>query len=340
VLTCAVGFQIARILYYRHNYISFQFGFLLLCFFWGVVRSFFWGFLPVIDDGWVASILQWLPVNLQFATFSLLVLFFVHLVQKSNGAKDLQKQYVIAYAVVNVVLLTLQGVWLGFEIYYITDTTEDLPDWIPQSQAGFSGVVFLILVIILARYGWQVHNAIKTSKILIQMQIPPTIFVVSVFIFILFSSRCVFDFMNAAGHWNVFLASDSLKDELIIFFAYFFWEILPTLLIVGLFWTIPTTKIGGLTRRGRGSMFYFPPSPHAKAYSKDPHNAAGLASRLFSDPQRYDSDDETTGFLNRGSPSSYTHSSPSPYTAYSYGKNTPYSTTPTPINPSEGDPMK
>jgi len=321
ILTCSVGFQIARILYYRHNYISFQFGFLLLCFVWGLMRSCFWGLFYVISDPWTwqASILQSYPVNLQFATFSLLVLFFVHLVNRSNGARDLHKAYVISYVVINIILVILQSVWLGFDIHYISEP----PLWLEQTQVSFAAVVFTILVAILAWYGWQVHVAMKTSKILLQMQLPPQLFVVAVVIFILFCSRCIFDVANAAGYWNIFLDSDDSKDQYFIFLAYFFWEILPTVLIVILFWKIPTTNIGGLSRRGRGSVFYLPSgNPGQNVFPKNPHSSSGLGSRLFSESGI---DDEATGFLSKGSPSSYTQS---PYTAHSFGKNTPYATTP------------
>jgi len=307
VLTLSVGFQIARILYYRHALYSFQLGFLLLCFIWGVLRVVFWS-IEYIFWGAFAEVLLWVPLNFQFATFSLLVVFYAHLVHKSTWEKYMKKRFTIAYIVINVVLLALQCVWLGFVNSDIQHSDED---WASGVQSAIAALVFVILVAILAWYGYSLHKVIRsTTKHQMLYQVPSNIFVVTFMIVLLFLSRCIFDFMNTAGKWEVDIDDEHVGSQLVVFFAYFLWEIVPTVTIVLLFWRIPTTHIGGLTRRGKTTMFMLPPPDKVPV------------SRLFNDPQRYDSDDETTGFLRKGSPASYTPSS------YTIGKNAPYSTTP------------
>jgi len=166
--------------------------------------------------------------------------------------------------------------------------------------------------------------AMRTSKILLQMQLPPQIFAVSVIIFILFATRCIFNLISAVGYFGVYLDSDDVVDQLVIFLAYFCWEILTTILILVMFWRIPTTSIGGLSRRSRGGEIILPPSGNQGKFPKNPHSGSALGSRLFSE-RGLESEDETTAFLNKGSPSSYGNL---PYTAHSFGKNTPYATTP------------
>jgi hypothetical protein len=80
---------------------------------------------------------------------------------------------------------------------------------------------------------------------------------------------------------------------------------------------IPTTHIGGITRRGRSTVFMLPPTavkpmPSGNFLLSISHApciyviTTGIVSRLFNDPQRYDSDDETTGLLHKGTPVTYT----------------------------------
>lgn len=315
-LTFTVGFQIARILYYRHALYSFQLGFLLLCFIWGVLRILFWSLFSDLFSNAFGEILIWIPLNFQFATFSLLVVFYAHLVHKSTWEKQTKKWFTIAYIVVNVTLLILQIVWLVF-----INSDQGSAPWAGGVQSGIAAFVFFILVTILAWYGYRLHEVMKSSKQQMLFQVPPMIFVVTFIIFLLFLSRCIFDFMNIAGKWVVDITDDnSPNEQIIIFVAYFAWEIVPTLMIVLLFWRIPTTHIGGLTRRGRSTMFMLPPSAVKPAPS---------VSRLFNDPQRYDSDDETTGFLHRSTPTAFsTPPQPSSYNTYTFGKNAPYATTP------------
>lgn len=340
VLTLAVGFQISRILYYRHNLYSFQLGFLSLCFIWGVIRACFWWLFPIISEPWGVSAmaLLWVPVNLQFATFSLLVLFFAHLVHRATWEKSTKKIFAISYIAINVIFFVVQSVWVGMGAYYANKKELDEHSWLEVAQSSFSAVVFLILVFILAGYGWLLYSALKASHSFVQ-PVPTAIFPITFIIFMLFLSRCIFDFVNVAGYWIVYVDSNAIRDNLIIFFLYFFWEILPAVLILGLFWKIPTTHIGGLPRRiktAKTNVFHFPFPPlivPGGPYPKD-HEVSGVASRLFNDPQRYDSDDETTSFLRKGSPIAAYTTQPIPHTPQSYGKNTAYSTTPTTIQDS------
>eukprot|EP00026_Physarum_polycephalum_P009186 Phypoly_transcript_09299.p1 GENE.Phypoly_transcript_09299~~Phypoly_transcript_09299.p1 ORF type:complete len:415 (+),score=36.99 Phypoly_transcript_09299:118-1362(+) len=346
VFTLIVGFQITRILYYRHALVSFQLGFLILCFIWGILRIIFWSTVSVTGVI-LSNVLLWIPLNIQFATFSLLVIFYAHLVHKSTWERYTKRRFAIAYVVINAVLLILQCVSLGVvnskhpdDLKLLGDVQQGLGSTRPgyfictpdrfscvlhgvTTSSGIAGFVFLVLVAILAWYGFRLHVAISsTAKHQMLFQVPPGLFVVTVIIILLFLSRCIYDFVNVTSTYVVDLDSNSAKDQLIIFFAYFSWEIVPAIMIIVLFWRIPTTHIGGITRRGRSTMFMLPPT------AVKPMPSAGIVSRLFNDPQRYDSDDETTGFLQKGTPVTYTTPpKPSSYT-YSFGKNTPYATTP------------
>jgi len=325
ILTIVVIFQISRILYYRHNLYSFQLGFLVLCLVWGILRSIFFSVITVVKSDVVLYTLQWLPMNLQFATFSLLVLFYAHLVHRATWETSTKKIFTVIYFVTNFIFISLQVVLIGLNAHEkipYDNTTDTVYD---KAQLYLSAVVFLILVFILGCYGWMLFST-RGNRSLIQ-QVPSQIFLVTVVILALFSSRSIFDFINAEVNLDIPVKTRDRKEGTIVFLLYFFWEILPTIMIILLFWHIPTTHIGGLPRRMRKDNTYnlpYPPNAGQPA-AKDPASTAGFASRLFSDPQRYDSDDETTSFLRKGSPISYTQQS----APRSFGQNAPYLTTPT-----------
>ncbi|EAL67350.1 hypothetical protein DDB_G0280247 [Dictyostelium discoideum AX4] len=274
-LTLIVSFQIVRILYNKHNIFSFRFGFLLLGFIWGLLRAIFWGFFDIFSSNKaVLTTFFLIPINIQFATFSLLVLFYAHVVHRTTWERFTRMRFTIVYSSVNIILLVLQ----------------------------------------IAFYGWKLRIIKQNTNRHLQSQLPLSIIPITFFIFLCFTSRCVYDFIAAFGKVNISLSDQlSLRENLTVFFTYLVWEILPYILILVLFWRIPTTHIGGLARRNKNvNSFAYPPQTAVipgRIIQQQP-------SRLFLDPQRYDSDDETTNLLHKGSPVLYS------------GRHSPYSTTP------------
>eukprot|EP01133_Synstelium_polycarpum_P001458 gene1458-1691_t len=280
-----------------HKKFSFRFGFLLLGLAWAVFRAVFWGVFDMNTNPLGFSIIYWIPINIQFATYALLVLFYAHVVHRATWERTTKKRFTIAYILVNAVLLILQCAWVVAD-YKVTNGYTDLttPPWITQSQAILTGIVFLLLVSILAFYGWRLNHMMKTTKTALQSQLPMSIIPITFIIFLCFVSRCIFNFVSAFGKVNIDLDTHSVKTIL--------------------FWRIPSTQIGGITRRGKQTNLTFPSPTVAPGRVINQSQPPGALARLFMDPQRYDSDDETTSLLYKGSPGLYT------------GRNSPYSTTP------------
>src|SRR5437868_1997516 len=86
ILCIASLVQLSRILYYKHNIRSFHFAFLLLTFTWSLFRILFFGTTSSIPSLF-SLILFWFPVDIQFATFSLIVVFYSYLLHKHNWNK-------------------------------------------------------------------------------------------------------------------------------------------------------------------------------------------------------------------------------------------------------------
>ncbi|GAM18100.1 hypothetical protein SAMD00019534_012750 [Acytostelium subglobosum LB1] len=335
-ITLVVAFQIGRIIYNKHKKFSWRSGFLLLGFLWGALRTVFWLTFGVNQNQLVAEMLFSIPINIQFATFSLLVLFYAHVVHRSTWETSTKAIFSIAYISINVLLFILQCVWIAFDYKdslnqpnndnstnpnpnpcQTTDTQLTVYD---QTAYILTGVVFLLLVSILAFYGWRLNFIIKSTKSAqLQSQLPISIIPITFIIFLCFTSRCIFNFISAVGSIpSINLDCDSVKQSITVFLSYFFWEILPYILILVLFWRIPSTQIGGLSKRSKTNLTF--PQTTVPGRVINHQSQPGALARLFLDPQRYDSDDETTTLLYKNSPSAAN--------MYNAGRNSPYSTTP------------
>jgi len=136
------GFLLGRIVYFRHKFLSFQVAFLILFFFWAVLRSIFFAFLVNSTNVAAYNIVYWIPINIQFATFSLLACYYAHLHYKHKSEwSDFQRKYTITWSVLNSVFLILESVFVGLDIKYDQENQTE-PGWLTNVHRVFSGTVF------------------------------------------------------------------------------------------------------------------------------------------------------------------------------------------------------
>jgi hypothetical protein len=86
LLCVFVLFQIIRTIYYKHKILSFHFFFLVLCFLWMTLRVIYWFLL---DISCFILFLYWLPICIEFATFSLLLVFFTYALNSTQWSTPL-----------------------------------------------------------------------------------------------------------------------------------------------------------------------------------------------------------------------------------------------------------
>jgi len=283
--------QLARILWYKHNLWSFQFSFLVLCFIWSTLRGFYYMFRPQLRDAIAArSWLEWIPVNVEFATISMLVVFYASLAYKQTWRQTHRLRVLLAYAVTNVLFVCIvlaQCVYLQ-----VTSSSGDFvtlnPGQLSLAQQIFVLVVYLILAVTLHVYMMKViHVAQEPSiKVALQSSLLSTsqLFVTNSIIVVLFLSRCAYLMvvllLNVGRGQSK--ANAILESEIVIAIEAVAWEIFPTGLIIAAFWKIPAT--------GRARF-----KPNLVA-SVDINQYDTLPSptdaSVFSNPLRYDSDSD------------------------------------------------
>eukprot|EP00126_Sphaerothecum_destruens_P013140 Sdes_comp22484_c0_seq1m20932 len=308
------SFQLIRIVYYRHNTASYQSYFLVLCVLWTVSRITLFTLVGVgspgsfLDmSGWFIHIVFWFPINLQFATFSLLVLFFAQIVHKFNFNPHDKKKFVIAWASINLIFLIIS--FTGLLLSPPTAVPSEKYIMYPQAS---SVLIFFILILILSYYGWKLDCLLRKSRVTLQVRIssPRHIIILTSVIVFLFSTRCFYDAYSSFTHKTISVVGGDLRENLIKFLAYFSWEITPLLAVMIFFRNIPKTRSISISRRPLPTSSSDPPYGSINDSSR---SRPGLPTRsLFENPNRYDMHDDDA-FSSYGSP----------YAAYTVGSGTP-----------------
>jgi len=224
---------------------------------------------------------------------------------------------IILILIINILFLILAVLWVALGIHFDKPHGEE-PEWLSHIHGYFTGTVFFILVVVLAFYGWKASQLMKQggaqTKLLARVSFPK-ILVVTILLFVLFTSRCLYDFVSASGQLLVEVKSDRSSQALFLFTCFCLWEIIPTSLVLVLFGTVKATSLGAFSKKAMG-------------WTRDPNYPRALVqeqqglitkAQIFNNPGRYDSDDEIK--------------STSQNSLYgSLGTNSPYSTTPVQVH--------
>jgi len=234
LITLVSLFQIARIIFYRHNLFHYQFGFLAYCFIWGILRSVFWLFVPW--STFYELLLQGAGLVVQFSTFSFLVLFYVQIVFKSRDQwADFRTLIIALYITINFIFLA----------GYIAQVCLQSIQIDPSPVADFfCAIMFIILSGFLAFFGSQViiivaNEAVKVNFLRHKIQLS----ILTVLLVLIFVSRAVKDFLSGfdIGTSNISNnpEEDTIGQQSLFFSLMVVWDLIPATMVIGLFWHIP-----------------------------------------------------------------------------------------------------
>jgi len=323
-----MGFQIARIFYYRHKWRSFQTAFLVLCFFWALFRSIWFGFFVSDTTHFATSeILYRVAIPIQFATFSLLICYYAHIQHKEKAEwYTFKRRYSILWITTNAIFGGLEIVWISLGIKFHNQSSGSDPVWLNEIHSIYSGIVFLILAGIIGFYGWRVTRMLKTSstqtKLLARLSFRKIV-TVTVGLFICFSLRCAYDFVTSfCKALTIQIDSQTGMKDLLMFFVILIFEIVPTILVLVLFGHVKSTTLGALSK-SKGKAFHSREANYTKvsqegSFKGFPTNQL-VRAELFNDPRRYDSDDENMPFRPSPTVNSYGTGSSGSSGSFGYG---------------------
>eukprot|EP01137_Pigoraptor_chileana_P000170 Opistho-2@35870 len=286
-------FQLARIVYYRHKKLSYQSMFLSLCFLWAVLRTVLFG-LTLITN-WSLAVYRFIycvPITLQFATFSLLVLYFAQVVHKTKwqlASKALYKRILLStWMLSNVAFFSVNITCVA-----IVGNRATFPKSIAIARVAVNETLFLLLSAALVVYMFRVMK-LSSASVLLQAKGTSLrqVVLLMALMAVLFTSRAVYNIVAVATNLTSFVVGNprhgsaadhfDFDDNKTYSYAFlcaslFLWEILPTFAMVWFF----RVKKPRLTQADTLHPAVNPDLPDG-----------GARTYFFDNPKRYESDSE------------------------------------------------
>jgi hypothetical protein len=239
-------FQLVRIVYYRHPLKSFQAWFLVILLLWSVLRAaFFLGGQEMPDP--VFTLVYWLPVDLQFMTFSLLVVFYAFLLHQAQWEQR-RVLFFGAFAVVNVSVVAITSIYVALACR----TGECiLTTALNRMHHLFMASQFTVLVFVYGVYGWRLWRTSSDATALgfPAQTVPCSITFLTLGAWVVFVSRWIYNILVSIDQSRFAMTLEYGDDGLIdvhpkAFLLLVWWEIIPSLLVLVFFRSIPATPNG------------------------------------------------------------------------------------------------
>jgi len=267
-------FQIMRIIYHRHNIFHYQFGFLFFCFIWGVLRVSFLPFVywpPIIENA-----LNGAAIVIQFSTFSFVVLFYAQMVHRYTF-QFLSKVVIICFFAINLIIL---GVFIGICLIVSTQ--------LETFQAILYGCAYVLLSVAILFYGWKLKYLIFSKNVKVPfLKHRYSLLILTLLLSFIFTLRAIWNFILAVQFNNLSISlvpiiyygcpCPKLIDQLITSSLLILWDIIPSAVMIGIFWKIPKSKSPHSSTRAK------PPTTRTQQYYPVPSVPSNLVSIEITD---------------------------------------------------------
>eukprot|EP01134_Creolimax_fragrantissima_P002822 CFRG2822T1 len=274
--------QLSKIWTYGHRKASYLSYFLLMSLAETVMRfaffiSYGWAWAPYLPPvGW--TILYWTPLHLQFAMFSLIVLFFAKVVHKDEWEQRC-KYFLTGWVSLNLILLLGLAGWIlpSTKHHYNEKSIHD-PN---VARATVAAILFFILSILLLKYGLKLARMISESRVqlLATEMTGLQIRLLTILLSTLFTIRSFFNLLAATtGKFGLLIAMESKKEAVMLFVFVVAWELVPIFAVTFIFRHIPNPnqRRCGVRTSDRGPLI--PTSISIPNYTPG----------LFQNPNHYD----------------------------------------------------
>ncbi|GAB9467954.1 hypothetical protein Gpo141_00005282 [Globisporangium polare] len=246
----------------KNKLLSWSTCFHVLCLLWTVVRSAYWILLQTREKISYLELylLYWFPTPIQFANFSLLVLFYIQVITGKRWQTKWRNICLPLYFFMTMSMATFTAVWafnssndmsnaLAYgdeydqEFYKVSDVSV---------QLAYSAVSFFLLSGLFGFFGWKMANVESWKRRRMLISKPRSLTIINFLLFLIFFTRSVRD-LATSQNWLLSIWNPLDMNGRVTTFAYFvffcFWEFLPTVLLLCLI----TTKAGGVGAPRHGS---------------------------------------------------------------------------------------
>lgn len=208
---------------------------------WMALRVVFWS--VDLSQANVPQLLQdlifWLPHTAMFLTFATLALFLAKVAHGPGWSGVLRRRYLRVYGAVATLNIVDTVAFSVLDAQFAASGNAGGQAAIQTAESVENGVLFLLLAGVFVALGRQLRALGVWEFARATFMLPPRTVSVAVWsLAAIFSSRCVWNFLTAAGAVDVNTSDASLRSTLTIVGMYVLWEFAPLVLLL-------TTIAGG-----------------------------------------------------------------------------------------------
>jgi len=249
------SFHLAKITLYGHNPFSFHVVFGVLTFLWTTIRALFFGLNLKISKS-SRFLLYWLPSDLEWAVYLLILVFYVYWIQDEDAlALTPSRNAKRIRLFVNIVYIALCLASFLKTIVLDAGCADSSTSWDTETHGSYSFLTFQYVCLCLF-YSWiliSIQMRRRKLRRTIWDRLPKHGTLSNTMVgrrymltfWVIFASRMVYNWFVQVNFWKIKISIDSYNRKSVDFTASFFlclWEIVPTVMVLWCFRSIPPTN--------------------------------------------------------------------------------------------------
>ncbi|KAG6614486.1 uncharacterized protein IUM83_04188 [Phytophthora cinnamomi] len=239
----------------RNKLLAWSTGFHVLCLLWTGVRAAYWIIMSTQSSMRYLTLylLYWSPTPIQFANFSLLILFYIQVLTGPDWRSRWRNVCLPLYLLLTMTMTTFTVVWAFNSSNDISKAARRGDEYDQEFsrvsdvsvQLKYSAFSFFLLSVLFGFFGWKMANVESWKRRRLLISRPRSLAVINSLLCVIFFTRGIRDLATSQS-WFLSIWNNLDMNGRVTTVAYFvffcFWEFLPTILLLCLI----SSKAGGV----------------------------------------------------------------------------------------------
>ncbi|KAE8977204.1 hypothetical protein PF011_g23746 [Phytophthora fragariae] len=239
----------------KNKLLAWSTGFHVLCLLWTAVRAAYWIIMSTQQSLRYLTLylLYWSPTPIQFANFSLLILFYIQVLTGPDWRSKWRNVCLPLYLLMTMTMTTFTVVWAFNSSNDISKAARRGDEYDQEFsrvsdvsvQLKYSAFSFFLLSVLFGVFGWKMANVESWKRRRLLISRPRSLAVINSLLCVIFFTRGIRDLATSQS-WFLSIWNNLDMNGRVTTVAYFvffcFWEFLPTILLLCLI----SSKAGGV----------------------------------------------------------------------------------------------
>ncbi|KAH7484222.1 hypothetical protein PRIC1_003521 [Phytophthora ramorum] len=239
----------------KNKLLAWSTGFYVLCLLWTGVRAAYWILMSTQASMRYLTLylLYWSPTPIQFANFSLLILFYIQVLTGPEWRSTWRNVCLPLYLLLTMTMTTFTVVWAFNSSNDISKATRRGDEYDQEFsrvsdvsvQLKYSAFCFFLLSVLFGFFGWKMANVESWKRRRLLISKPRSLAVINSLLCLIFFTRGTRDLATSQS-WFLSIWNNLDMNGRVTTVAYFvffcFWEFLPTILLL----CLVSSKAGGV----------------------------------------------------------------------------------------------